>query len=134
GDVVAVAVNFEVVDRAALGDLAATWVVVVEVHFRSAGAIEALGEDARDGGLAGPSRSAEQVRVRDAVLLDGMSERAGDVLLPDHIAEALRPVFACDDLVRHERLKPVPGRFRHARRAWRILDRKSLIVNQKVPG
>jgi hypothetical protein len=39
--------------------------------------------------------------VGDAILPDGIGERLRDVLLADHIAEALRAVFARYDLVRH---------------------------------
>ncbi len=101
--VVAGAVNFQHVERAALGDFLAARVVVVEVHLRAAGAVEAFGEDAGDGGLAGAARAAEQVGVRDALLLDGMGERLRDVLLPDDIREALRAVFAGNDLISHLR-------------------------------
>ena len=99
--VVARAVNFQHVHGTALGDLLAARVGVVEVHLRAGGAVEALGEDAGDGGFAGAARAAEQVGVRDAVLRDGVGERLGDVLLADDIREPLRAIFAGDDLVTH---------------------------------
>jgi hypothetical protein len=37
--------------------------------------------------------------VRDALLLDGVGERLGDVLLPDDLGEPLRAVFSGDDLI-----------------------------------
>ena len=99
--VVACAVNFQHVHGTALGDLLAARVGVVEVHLRAGGAVEALGEDAGDGGFAGAARAAEQVGVRDTVLADGVGERLGDVLLADDIREPLRAIFAGDDLVTH---------------------------------
>ena len=99
--VVAGAVNLEHVQRAALGNFLAARVVVVEVHLGAAGAIEAFGEDAGDGGLAGAARAAEQVGVGNPLLLDGMGERLGDVLLPHHVLEALRAIFASNDLITH---------------------------------
>ena len=47
-------------------------------------------------GLAGAARAGEQVCVRDAVKLDGVSERLHDVRLPDHLAEVLRAMGAVE--------------------------------------
>ena len=99
--VVARAVNFQNVERAAFGDFNAARILVVEIDFRAAGAVQAFGEDAGDGGLAGAARAAKQVGVRDALLLDGVGERLGDVLLPDDVGEPLRAVFSGDDLIGH---------------------------------
>ena len=62
-------------------------ILFVKINFRAAGAIQAFGEDAGDGGLAGAARAAKQVGVRDALLLDGVGERLRDVFLPDDIGE-----------------------------------------------
>ena len=99
--VVAGAVNFQHVQRAALGDFLHARVVVVEIHLGAAGAIEAFGEDAGDGGLAGAARAAKQVGVGDALLLDGVGERLGDVFLADDVGEPLRAVLSGDDLIGH---------------------------------
>ena len=99
--IVARAVNFQDVQRAALGDFDAARILLVEINFRSAGAVEAFGKDAGDGGLAGAARAAKQVGVRNAVLPDGVGKRLGDVLLPDDLGEPLRAVFSGDDLIRH---------------------------------
>ena len=53
-----------------------------------ADAVERLGQDAGGGGLAGAARAGEEVGVGDAVGLDGVAQRAGDVLLPDDVVEA----------------------------------------------
>ena len=55
--------------------------------------------------LARAARPTEQIRVRNAARLDGVTERLRDVLLPDNVAEPLRTVFACDDLVRRHASK-----------------------------
>ena len=98
---VAGAVNFQHVERAAVGNLPATGVIVIEICLRAAFAIEALGEDAGDGGFAGAARATEEVGVGDAVLPNGIGQRLGDMLLADDVAEALRPVLTRYDLIRH---------------------------------
>ena len=97
--VVARAVNFQNVQRAALGNFNAARILVVKIDFRAAGAIQAFGKNAGDGGFARAARAAEQVGVRDALLRDGVGERLGDVLLPDDIGEPLRAVFSGYDLI-----------------------------------
>ena len=77
------------------------WIVIGEIDLRAAGAVEAFGENAGDGGLAGAARPAEKIGVGDAVLLDGVGQRLRDVLLADDIGEALRPIFSSYDLIRH---------------------------------
>ena len=109
--VVARAVNFQHVERPALGDFNATRVLVVEINFRAAGAVQAFGKDAGDGGLAGAARAAEQIGVRDALLLDGVGERLGDVFLADHVGETLRAVFSGYDLIGHHRITIYDLRF-----------------------
>ena len=99
--VVAGAVDFQNVNGAAFGDLLAAGVVVGEIDAGAVGAIEAFGEDAGDGGLAGAARADEQKGVGDAALRDGVAERLRDVLLADDVREALRAILAGYDLVRH---------------------------------
>ena len=57
-------------------------------------AVQRHGQNARDGGLADAAMPAEDVAVRDALLLDGVLQGAGDVVLPDNVSELLGPVFA----------------------------------------
>ena len=99
--VVAGAVNLEHIERPAFGNFHTTRVIAGEVHFRSVGAIEALGENAGDGGLARAARAAKQVGVGYPLSLNGMGERLRDVLLSHDILEALRPVFTGNDLITH---------------------------------
>ncbi len=64
-------------------------------------AVERHGQDAGDGGFADAAVAAEDVAVGDAALGERVEQRAGDVLLPDHVAEELRAVFAGENLVGH---------------------------------
>ena len=65
-------------------------------------AIQRHGQDAGDGRLPDTAMSAEDVAVRDAPLLDGVLQGAGDMLLPDHVGEFLRTIFARQNGVGHE--------------------------------
>ena len=62
-------------------------------------AVQAAGQDARDGGFAGAALAGEDVAVGDPVLRDGVFQRGLDVFLVDHVGKRLRPVFSGDDLV-----------------------------------
>src|SRR4029077_307489 len=68
-----------------------------------AGAVEAFGEDAGDGGLARAARAAKEIGVRDAFLLDGVAQRLRDVFLADDVSESLRAILAGYDLIGHLR-------------------------------
>jgi hypothetical protein len=72
-------------------------------------AVEAARQNARDGGFARAAGSAKEIGMGDAILLDGVAQRLGDVFLPDHIAEPLRPVFSSYDLIRHASLIHLVG-------------------------
>jgi len=50
---------------------------------------------------------AEDVAVRRAPLFERVLQGASDVLLSDHLGEFLRPVFARQDGVAHEREKTI---------------------------
>src|SRR5439155_1251150 len=56
---VARGINFQNVQRAAFGDFLAASVGIVEINFWAAGAVEAFGKDAGNGGLAGAARPAK---------------------------------------------------------------------------
>ena len=58
-------------------------------------AINGFGEDARAGSFAYATRPAEQKRLRQLVIFDGVFERVGDMLLSDNTFESCRAVFAC---------------------------------------
>ena len=58
-------------------------------------------KNARDRRLSNATMPAEDVAVRNAVLLQRVLQRACDVVLPGHIGEALRTILAGKDLVSH---------------------------------
>ncbi len=91
---VAGAVDLEDVHRAALADLLAGGAGVTGIRGRLILllAVERLGHDPRDGGLAHAAGSGEEVGVMDAVSLDGVLQRAADVLLPDDLIELHRAI------------------------------------------
>ena len=99
--VVARAVNFQNVQRAAFGDLNAALVVVLKVHRRAVSGVEAFGKDTGDGCLARASRAAEKICVRDAAGGDGVTQRLRDVLLPNDLSKPLRSILSRYDLIRH---------------------------------
>ena len=58
-------------------------------------------QDSRNGRFADTPVAAENVPVGDALLLDGILQRASDMVLPNHIGELLRTVFSGKDLIAH---------------------------------
>ena len=94
-------VDFEHVERSAGGNFAAGVAGVVGLGGGALRAIERFGEDAGGGGLADAADAGKNIGVRDAVRLDGVRERARDVLLPDDVAERLRAIFSGDDFIAH---------------------------------
>ena len=74
---------------------------------RDAGlAVEALGEDARERGLAHAARAGEQVRMVQPLLAQRVAQRLHHVLLPDQAGEIARPPLAGEDLVAHAAILP----------------------------
>src|SRR3546814_13120623 len=74
--------------------------------FRSVGsgaalAVQALGEDPRNGGLADPAGAGEQVGVVHAARIECVGQRADHVLLPDQFGETLGAPLAGEDEVGH---------------------------------
>ncbi len=91
---VAGGVDLDDVERArpAAGELDARGAHAARDVRRPLGAVEAAREDAGRRRLAAAARAAEQVRVVDAAVLQGLHQRDRDVLLADHLAEGLGPV------------------------------------------
>ncbi len=63
--------------------------------------VQAPGEDARAGGLATAAGPAEQVRVIDPVVPQGLHQRDSDMLLPDDLGERLGAIAAVQRKGRH---------------------------------
>ena len=64
-------------------------------------AVERFGQDACGGGLAGAAGAAQQVRVTDAVLADGIAQGPDQVRLSDYLCKPLRSEPPVERLVRH---------------------------------
>src|SRR5690606_20005640 len=64
-------------------------------------AVERLGEDARDGGLADAAGAGEQERMVDAAGIERIAQRAHHVLLPDPFGEAPGAPLAGEDEIGH---------------------------------
>jgi hypothetical protein len=64
-------------------------------------AIQGHRQNTGNGGFTDATVPTENVAMRDALLFDGVLERAGDVVLPNDVREFLWPVFAGKDLIAH---------------------------------
>ncbi len=99
--VVARAVDLDHVDGPTGADPHALRALVAGLGRGPALADQALGEDPRRGRLAEAPDAAKQVGVMDPVGPDRVLERARDVLLADHVGEALRSILARECEVGH---------------------------------
>src|SRR5262249_15916124 len=113
-------VDFDDVHRAAGGDLETARALAARRRSRTLEAVQAARQNARDGRLSGPSLAGKDVAVGDPVLSDGVVESGLDVLLIDHVAERLRPVFASDYLIHGAGNCQAPGNPRHTNRTTTV--------------
>ena len=90
-------VDLDHVDVVAAGDADAVVADAAGRGRRPFFAVEALGEDARGGGLADAAGAGEEIGVGDAVALEGVGEGAGGRLLADEVGEGLRPIAPGED-------------------------------------
>ena len=102
-------VDLDDIGRVARGDLTAREALVARLAIARVGAVDGLGEQARGARFAGAARAAEEVRMGEAPVADGVQQRADDGLLTDQIGEGLRAPFAIERLRRHE-MAPKPAR------------------------
>ena len=64
-------------------------------------AIQATGQDARDGGLAHPAGAGEQIGMVQAILIQRMHQGPGDVLLPHQLIKGAGTIFTGKNLITH---------------------------------
>src|SRR2546426_4174604 len=64
-------------------------------------AIQSHGQNARHRRFPNPAVPAKDVAVRRPPLLNGILERAGNMLLPDYLGKFLRTVLTRQDLIAH---------------------------------
>ncbi|KAG0190211.1 hypothetical protein DFQ28_002345 [Apophysomyces sp. BC1034] len=97
-------VHFDIVDEAPVVDLS-TRVAHTAWRGRDAGlAIERLGQNPRQRGLANTARAGEQISMMEPLRLQRMGERAHHVLLADERREIPGPPLACENLIGHQEI------------------------------
>ena len=114
-------VDLQQVDVAAGIDVQAGRALAARLGAGALLAVERLGEDPGDGGLAHPTGASEQEGVVDPAGVQGVAQRAHHVFLPDQLGEPLRAPLAGKDEIGHrstgsDRTVIVPCRPRRAGR------------------
>ena len=112
---VAGGVDLDEVERRALADRDARRAAVAGVAVLEVRAVDRLGEDPGERGLAGAARPDEQDRVADPVGPDGVAQRLDDGFLADDLAERLGAPAAIEGLVRDGRASRPPPVWADAR-------------------
>src|SRR6185312_13570319 len=82
------------IDEAPGVDLAAAGAFAAGSGGDSGLAVQALGENACDGGLAYPASAGEEERVMDSAGLERVHERTAHVILADQLGKGPRPPLA----------------------------------------
>lgn len=111
--VVGSAVDFSDVHMRALGDLAALGAFVAGLRTGRVLAVEGLGEDAGNGGLAHAARAAQQIGRRGPVFGGGAGQHGLDHVLSGHLGEGLGAITRRKRKMLHETLS-LPRRGRTA--------------------
>ena len=75
-------------------------------------AVQALGDDPRNGGLAHATGTGEQVGMVQTLAVQSVDQGFEHVCLADHLAERTRTPFACKNLITHG--KPSPAKSQKA--------------------
>ena len=97
-------VELDDVERGALGDGETRLADVARLgRVAPLGAVERLGQQPGGGGLPGTAGPGEEIGVGDPTLDHLADQGLGDVVLADHLVEALRPVLAIQRQVVHRR-------------------------------
>ncbi len=87
-------VDFDQVDETAFVDLTAYRALSTRRGADAGFAVQTLGDDPRDGGLAHPACAGEQVGVVQALAVQRVDQGLEHVRLPDHFAERARTPFS----------------------------------------
>ena len=97
-------VDFEDVHGRAIHDALAALAFSARVWRRALLAVQRHRENLRRARLARAAWPGEKVGVADTPRRDGLRKRARDMVLPDEVAERMRPPFAIECDVRHDAL------------------------------
>ncbi len=95
-------VDFQHVHEAAFVDVDATAALAAGGRRHARLAVQALGQDARQRGLADSARAGQQKGVMDAVVVQAVDQRAHDRFLADDLLEGFGAPLARQYLVAHE--------------------------------
>ncbi len=95
-------IDFQQVDKAAFIHRRAHRALAARVSRLPTLAIQRLGEDARDRGLADAAGAGEQVGMMHAPGIERIGERAHDMLLPDQLGELAWAPLAGEYLIGHD--------------------------------
>ncbi|SBV35169.1 hypothetical protein STPYR_10099 [uncultured Stenotrophomonas sp.] len=122
-------VDLQQVDVAAGVDVQAGRALPARVGAGAVLAVQRLGEDAGDGGLANAAGAGEQEGVVDAAAVQRVAQRADHVFLAHQLGETLGPPLAGEDEVGHQAtvfiwtvIVPVPACRCHTRAAGPVKD------------
>src|SRR5690606_9330559 len=95
-------IHLDKIDEAAFVDFETGRALITgfgtDPHF----AVETLGQNSRNGGLAHPPRASEKISVVQAPLVQGIDQCREHMLLPYHLAKDAWTPFSCQYLVAHE--------------------------------
>ncbi|MCY1343084.1 hypothetical protein D9M69_290930 [compost metagenome] len=94
-------VHFDQVDEATFIDLPADRALAARGGAYAGFAVQALGENTRDGGLAHAPGTGKQIGVVQALVVQGIDQGFQHMGLADHFAERARTPFSCKNLITH---------------------------------
>ncbi|MNM60779.1 hypothetical protein D3C81_720700 [compost metagenome] len=96
-------VDLDQVDETALIDLTAHRALAARRRSDTRFTVQAFGDNSRDGGLADPARTGEQVGVVQPLAVQGIDQSLEHMGLADHFAERARTPFTCKNLITHRK-------------------------------
>ncbi|MNP54320.1 hypothetical protein D3C76_1488650 [compost metagenome] len=96
-------VDLDQVDEAAFVDFTAHRTGAARRRCDAGLAVQALGDNTGDGGLAHAPGTGEQVGVVQALIVQGIDQGLQHMGLADHFAERARTPFTCKNLITHRK-------------------------------
>ncbi|MNS09391.1 hypothetical protein D3C72_408780 [compost metagenome] len=96
-------VDLDQVDKAAFVDFATHRAFATGGRSDTCLAVKAFGNDPRDGGLADPTGTGEEVGVVQPLAVQGIDQSLEHMGLADHFAERARTPFTCKNLITHRK-------------------------------
>ena len=103
-------VHLDEIDESPVVDLHAGAALAARLRGDARFAVDALGENAREGRLSDPSGAGEEEGVMQPVRVQRIDQRARDMGLPDELLEVARTPLSGQHLVAHWVLHSVAGR------------------------